>query len=89
MALVFKIDADGTHHLAMTDPDDLQSIDFIQKYTGTKVTIYAASQDNILTCLQAYREGSEEEISKTIQVEDEDTDQSEEVKASDIAEDSP
>ncbi len=89
MALVFKIDEDGTHHLAMTDPDDLQSIDFIQKYTGTKVTIYAASQDNILTCLQAYREGSEEEISKTIQVEGEEGDQADEVKASDIAEDSP
>lgn len=87
MAVVFRIDPDGTHHLATTDPDDLQSIDFIQKYTGTKVTIYAATQDNILTCLQAYREGSEEEISKTIQVEDEDTE--EEVSASDIAEDSP
>lgn len=87
MALVFKIDDDGTHHLAMTDPDDLQSIDFIQKYTGTKVVIYAASQDNILTCLQAYREGSEEEISKTIQVEGEEKEQ--EVSASDIAEDSP
>ncbi len=88
MALVFKIDEDGTHHLAMTDPDDLQSIDFIQKYTGTKLVIYAASQDNILTCLQAYREGSEAEISKTIQIEGEDTAE-EEVSASDIAEDSP
>jgi type IV pilus assembly protein PilB len=87
LAVVFRIDPDGTHHLAMTDPDDLQSIDFIQKYTGTKLVIYAASQDNILTCLQAYREGSEEEISKTIQVEDEDSE--EEVSASDIAEDSP
>ncbi len=87
LAVVFRVDDDGTHHLAMTDPDDLQSIDFIQKYTGTKLVIYAASQDNILTCLQAYREGSEEEISKTIQVEDEDTE--DEVSASDIAEDSP
>ena len=87
MAVVFQIDADGTHHLAMTDPDDLQSIDFIQKYTGTKLSIYVASQDNILTALQAYREGSEEEISKTIQVEGEETE--EEVSASDIAEDSP
>ncbi len=87
MAVVFQIDADGTHHLAMTDPDDLQSIDFIQKYTGTKLSIYVASQDNILTALQAYREGSEEEISKTIQVEGDETE--EEVSASDIAEDSP
>lgn len=87
-AVVYKIDDDGTHHLALADPDDLQSIDFIQKYTGTKVVIYAATQDNILTCLQAYREGSEEEISKTIQVEGED-EQEQEVSASDIAEDSP
>lgn len=87
MAVVFRIDPDGTHHLAMTDPDDLQSIDFIQKYTGTKVTIYAATQDNILTCLQAYREGSEEEISKTIQIENEEHE--EEISESDIAEDSP
>lgn len=87
MAVVFRIDPDGTHHLAMTDPDDLQSIDFIQKYTGTKLVVYAASQDNILTCLQAYREGSEEEISRTILVEDQETE--EEVSASEIAEDSP
>lgn len=89
MAVVFKIDDDGTHHLAMTDPDDLQSIDFIQKYTGNKLSIYAATQDNILTCLQAYREGSEAEISKTIQVENEENQSDEEVSASDIAEDSP
>lgn len=87
MAVVFKIDPDGTHHVAMADPDELQSIDFIKKYTGTKVIIYAATQDNILSCLQAYREGSEEEISKTIQIESEEHD--EEVSASDIAEDSP
>lgn len=88
MAVVFKTDADGTHHLAMSDPDDLQSIDFIQKYTGTKIEIYVASQDNILSCLQAYREGSEAEITKTIQVEDEEqTDEA--VVASDISEDSP
>ncbi|MGB3023890.1 MAG: ATPase, T2SS/T4P/T4SS family [Candidatus Saccharimonadales bacterium] len=89
MALVFKIDSDGTHHMAMTDPEDLQSIDFIQKYTGTKLLIYAASLDNILTCLQAYRDGSEEEISKTIQAEGDDQEQNDVIKASDIAEDSP
>jgi len=88
MAIVFKVDEDGTHHLAIADPDDLQSIDFIQKYTGNKLVVYAASQDNILTCLQAYREGSENEISKTIQIEDEDP-QEEQISESDIAEDSP
>lgn len=87
-AIVFQIDPDGTHYLAISDPDDLQSIDFIQKYTGKNLIVNAASQDNILTCLQIYRDGSEVEIGKTIEVETEE-EVEEKVSESDIAEDSP
>ena len=87
-AIVFKIDPDGTHHLALADPEDLQSIDFIQKYTGKKLIIYAATTDNIQTAQQVYREGTEDEISKAIEIETE-GEKEEEVSASDIAEDSP
>ena len=31
MAVLFKIDDDGVHHLAMEDPDDIQAVNFIQK----------------------------------------------------------
>ncbi len=68
-AIVFKVDEDGTHHVAMADPDDVQAVDFIQKYTGKNLVLYVATQENILICLQAYREGVESEIDKVIEIE--------------------
>ena len=33
-AVLFKVDEDGTNHLAMDDPDDVQAINFIVKEIG-------------------------------------------------------
>jgi type IV pilus assembly protein PilB len=85
-AVVFKI-ADGVYHLAMSDPDDVQALDFIQKSIGKRVSVSVATKDNILTALEAYRDGVASEIDKVIEVEEQAPE--EEVKESDIAEDSP
>lgn len=87
-AVVFKIDEDGTRHVAMADPDDVQAIDFIQKYTGKKLALYVATEENIVSCLQAYSEGVESEIDKVIEVQEEDLSE-QAVSKEDIAEDSP
>lgn len=87
-AVVFKTDEDGTHHIALSDPDDVQAVDFIQKYIGDNFKLYIATDENILLGLEAYRDGVESEINKVITVEKED-DADEKVSEEDIAEDSP
>ena len=87
-AVVFKTDEDGTHHIALSDPDDVQAIDFIQKYIGDKFTIHIATDENILLALESYRDGVASEIDKVIEIEKEDNTE-EKVSEEDIAEDSP
>lgn len=88
-AVVYKVDEDGTSHVAMSDPDDVQAVDFIQKYTGKKVELVVATEENILACLDAYRDGVESEIDKVIEIETETNPAEEKVAEEDIAEDSP
>ena len=87
-AIVFQVDADGTVHLAMDDPDDVQAISFIEKEVGPKTEIYIATSTNISDCLDAYRGDVNEELKEVIDIQREDTtDQA--VSESDVAEDSP
>lgn len=93
MAVLFKVDDDGVHHLAMEDPDDVQAVNFIQKEIGTNSKIYIATHDNILTILDIYRGDVNKELNDVIDVQRE----SEEKAAAatnadgeqDISEDSP
>jgi type IV pilus assembly protein PilB len=87
-AVVYKTDADGTHHIAMSDPDDVQAVDFIEKYIGEKFKLYVATDENILLALEAYRDGVASEIDKVIEIEKEESTE-EKVSEEDIAEDSP
>lgn len=87
--VAFKIDGDGTVHIAVSDPDDVQTIDFIQKYIGDKFKLYLATEDNILMAIESYREGVASEIDKVIEVEQEETPADQLVAEEDIAEDSP
>lgn len=89
MAVVYQVDEDGTSHVAMADPDDVQAVDFIQKYTGKKVELAVATEENILACLDAYRDGVESEIDKVIEIQTESNPSDEQVSEEDIAEDSP
>ncbi len=88
-AVLFKVDPDGVHHLAMEDPDDVQAVNFIQKEIGTNAKIYIATKDNILNALESYRGDVNKELSEVIDVQREETDESQQVNEQDIAEDSP
>ncbi len=91
MAVLFKVDPDGVHHLAMEDPDDIQAVNFIQKEIGTNSHIYIALRDNILSVLDLYRGDVNKELNEVIEVQREN--EEEDAKATDseqdISEDSP
>jgi type IV pilus assembly protein PilB len=89
-AVLFKIDEDGTMHLAMDDPDDVQAVSFIQKEIGENTKIYIAAHDNIMSCLENYRGDVNEELNEVIDIQREKQDATElTANESDIAEDSP
>lgn len=89
-AILFKLDENGTAHLAMDDPDDVQAISFIQKEVGEDLKLYLATHENILACLQGYRGDVSQELSKVIEIQSEGpTADTQQVTAEDVAEDSP
>ncbi|HEX6461874.1 MAG TPA: GspE/PulE family protein [Candidatus Saccharimonadales bacterium] len=91
-AIVFDSLPDGTKQLAMEDPDDVQALDFIQKYIGPKFKLYIALKENILSVLENYREGAATEIERVIEVQsasEQQSQQNEQISEEDIAEDSP
>lgn len=93
MAVLFKIDEEGVHHLAMEDPDDVQAVNFIQKEIGTNSSIYIATRDNILSVMDLYRGDVNKELTKVIEGQRtaEDTEAAANAAANneDISEDSP
>ncbi len=92
MAVLFKVDEDGTHHLAMEDPDDVQAVNFIQKESGTDSRIYIATKDNLLSVLEMYRGDVNKELNEVIDVQREANDNevtSDKNTDQDISEDSP
>lgn len=89
-AVLFKIDEDGTMHLAMDDPDDVQAVSFIQKEIGENTKIYIATHGNIVECLENYRGDVNQELNEVIDIQREDQDAADLLATeSDIAEDSP
>jgi len=88
-AILFKIDKDGTNHLAMDDPDDVQAIDFIEKEIGTNTKVYIASHSNILSALEAYRANVTEKLNEVIDIQRADNTENENVSEQDVAENSP
>ncbi|MFZ1301013.1 MAG: ATPase, T2SS/T4P/T4SS family, partial [Candidatus Microsaccharimonas sp.] len=66
MAVLFKVDEDKVHHLAMEDPDDIQAVNFIQKEIGTNSRIYIATKENIQNVLDMYRGDVNKELNDVI-----------------------
>lgn len=90
MAVVFKVDEDEVHHLAMEDPDDIQAVNFIQKEIGTNSRIYVATHENILSVLDMYRGDVNKELNAVIEGQREsDPTNDTAVSEQDISEDSP
>ena len=91
MAVLFKVDEGGVHHLAMEDPDDVQAVNFIQKEIGTNSRIYIATKDNILSVLDLYRGDVNKELNEVIDVQRTAEEAAANVSSTDqdISEDSP
>lgn len=89
-AVLFDI-KDGVKQVAMEDPDDVQAVDFMQKYIGSNLALHIATKENILSALDQYREGISSEIGKVIDIEvtKEQEAPEESVSEEDVAEDSP
>lgn len=88
-AILFKTDEDGTNHLAMDDPDDVQAINFIEKEIGPKTKIYIAPHSNILSALEAYRSHVTQELQEVIDIQRADEIEAETISEQDFAENSP
>jgi type IV pilus assembly protein PilB len=91
-AVLFKIDEDGTHHLAMEDPDDVQAVNFLQKEIGINTKIYIATRENILSALENYRGDVNQELTDVVESqreEEADATTNTPIAEQDITEDSP
>lgn len=90
MAVLFKVDDDNIHHLAMEDPDDVQAVNFIQKEIGENSRIYIATRDNILSVLDLYRGDVNKELNEVIDTQRTAEDAAADAAADqDLSEDSP
>ena len=87
--VLFRVDSDGMHHLAMEDPDDVQAVDFIKKQIGQKIRTYIAPHDNIQTALSGYRGNAAEELSQVFGIEQDAEPKEEKVSDEDVSENSP
>ncbi|MDD3035710.1 MAG: GspE/PulE family protein [Candidatus Saccharimonadaceae bacterium] len=89
-AILFKVDEDGTCHMAMDDPDDVQAIDFLEKEFGTNTKIYITPHSNIIEALEAYRSDVDQELNEVIDIQRADEiEGSENVSEQEVSEDSP
>lgn len=88
-AVLFQIDEDGTHHLAMEDPDDVLAVNFLEKEIGENTKIYIATHANIIDVLENYRGDVDAELKQVIDIQREDGGENQEVTDAEIAEDSP
>lgn len=82
----------GTWQLAMSDPEDVQAVDVIEKQLGRSLQVYVATQSDVLTVLDQYRTGLDNEINKAIResaATGETAAKQETVSAEDISEDAP
>ncbi len=89
--VLFDVREDGSKLLAMEDPDDVQALNFLQKQLGTNIRVYVATRSNILTALDQYRGNISSELTEVIATDSSgsDAEAEEEIKAEDLAEDSP
>lgn len=89
--VLFDVREDGSKLLAMEDPDDVQALNFLQKQLGTNIRVYIATRTNILAALDQYRGNISSELTEVIATDSSVTDAEaeEEIKAEDLAEDSP
>jgi len=87
-AIVFDIDENNTKLIAMEDPDDIQSINFLQKQLDNNIRVYITTSSMLENALDQYRGNINNELTRVIASQDNQED-SEEIDSNDLAEDSP
>lgn len=87
-AVVFDVDNEDVHQVAMSDPDDIQALNFLQKQLNNNLRVYITTPSLLQSALDQYRGNISSELTKVIDSNG-DTEESDEVDASDLAEDSP
>lgn len=86
--ILFGERPDGTKLLAMSDPDDIQAINFLRKQLGTNLKVHVTTLSLIISALDQYKGNISNELTKVIS--NEPTNEPEpEVSAEDLAENSP
>ncbi len=65
MAIVFGSD-ENSLKVAMVNPEDVESVQFIEKQLGYSIKLYLATASEISNALELYKEGLTTEISKAI-----------------------
>ncbi len=87
--VLFDESENGSLSLAMEDPDDVQALNFIQKEIGYNVKVFLATRENILSCLENYREDVDKELDEVIAIQQDTQTDSQVVSEEDFAENSP
>lgn len=88
-AIAFDVDNDGVVYLALEDPDDIQTINFLQRQLGKPIRIHIAPNSVIEQALDQYGGNNvDTELAKVIPVEDKEP-EDEDVTEQDVTEDSP
>ncbi|MEO8104838.1 MAG: GspE/PulE family protein [Candidatus Saccharibacteria bacterium] len=87
-AVVFDIDENGVNQLAMEDPDDIQALNFLQKQLNNNIKVFITTSSLLQSALDQYRGNISSELTKVI-ASDDIADDSDDIDASDLAEDSP
>jgi type IV pilus assembly protein PilB len=88
-AVAFDVDEDGVVFVALEDPDDIQTINFLQKQLGKPIRVHIAPTSVIQSALDQYGTNNVgTELAKVIPVEDKEP-IDEEVDEKDVTEDSP
>ncbi|MEO8862797.1 MAG: GspE/PulE family protein [Candidatus Saccharimonadales bacterium] len=86
--VLYEVEENGDKLLAMSDPDDIQALSFLQKQLGSNIKPSIATTSNIQATLDQYRGNIGNELTKVIspeEVEEDDDD----IDEADLAEDSP
>lgn len=92
-AIVFDQDENKTALVAMSDPDDVQALNFLKKQLGNNLRIYIATDSQVQTALDTYRGDVSGELTEVITSDaakaEMDGYGDEQINEDDLAEDSP
>jgi type IV pilus assembly protein PilB len=89
-AVVYDVDKDGIKLLALEDPDDIQTLNFLRKQLGSDIKVHVTCASMIQGALDQYRGGSiSTELTKVISEDTSGDEEAEAVSEDEVAEDSP